>query len=153
MHTVASRIQSEKDMYPIYLGLAAAAIAGDYPDFRDARLAWDHLRAAAIRAGIDYRVFDTQIVPQIMPMTREKDAKKEEPVKQTTCPTCNQALRPGVRFCFQCGSFLTDEVGDSALIKTLILATEYRCFYCKAPLELRDPFCGICGRRTLSSQC
>lgn len=152
IYTVARRIQSEKDVYPVYLGLAAAAIAGDYPDFRDARLAWDHLRSTAARAGIDPNVFDTQIVPQIMPMTREKAAEKKAPIELTACPSCNRPLRSGARFCFQCGSFLTDDVSAFPLIKTPGQSAQYRCFYCKAPLQLRDPFCGTCGRRTLSSQ-
>lgn len=86
-------------------------------------------------------------------MTRSKEGTKESVSPPTACPACQQPLRPGAHFCFQCGSALTS--GFSTLASPTeapMPSTGYSCFACKAPLQLRDPFCGMCGRRTLSRQ-
>ena len=86
-------------------------------------------------------------------MIRSKEGTKESVLPPTVCPSCQEPLRPGASFCFHCGTRLSDDGSAlSSLTETSGPSTGYQCFYCKAPLQLRDPFCGTCGRRTLSSQ-
>jgi predicted amidophosphoribosyltransferase len=66
------------------------------------------------------------------------------------CPTCSKPLRPGDRFCSQCGYRLTRDTPSipSSVLKPTANDT---CPYCYAPRQSQDQFCGTCGKPTISS--
>lgn len=71
INSVTGRIHSEKDVYPLYLGLAAAAIRGDYPDFREVLVALGHLHYTATQIGIDPTPYFEEIAASTVPETRK----------------------------------------------------------------------------------
>lgn len=92
-------------------------------------------------------------VPATVPSTEEiQQAINEVSTRErepSDCPSCSKPLRPGDRFCSQCGYRLKKET--PSILPTIKNTLDLACPSCHAPLQPQDQFCGTCGAHTTLS--
>lgn len=70
MRRVSKRIKGSGDVYPLRLGLAAAAIIEQKPDCRDVMVSLAFLHYAATQVGIDPNVHFQEMAESVSPSTK-----------------------------------------------------------------------------------
>ena len=81
--------------------------------------------------------------PVLMTETRKKRQQNIEEPDTNQCPNCNAELKPGSKFCIQCGNPVPLEKPIPIAIK---------CPNCSAELKIGTKFCIQCGNRISADQ-